>query len=182
MKNNIKCELLSEQKIKEAVEKMGAQITSDYKGKELVLICILKGSIIFTADLMRAIDLPLKIDFLAASSYGSGTQSSGTITIKKDIDTDIKGKHVLLVEDIIDSGNTLSFISQYLKSKRCSSVNIVTLLNKPARRQTEVDVKYSCKEIEDLFVVGFGLDFAEYYRNLPYIGVLKESVYKKTDE
>lgn len=178
MKNNIKCELLSEQKIKEAVEKMGAQITSDYKGKELVLICILKGSIIFTADLMRAIDLPLKIDFLAASSYGSGTQSSGTITIKKDIDTDIKGKHVLLVEDIIDSGNTLSRLKKMFSEREAASVKICTMLDKPARRETEISPDYCGYTVPDEFVVGCGLDFDEYYRNLPYIGVLKPEAYE----
>lgn len=178
MKNNIKCELLSEQKIKEAVEKMGAQITSDYKGKELVLICILKGSIIFTADLMRAIDLPLKIDFLAASSYGSGTQSSGTITIKKDIDTDIKGKHVLLVEDIIDSGNTLSRLKKMFSEREAASVKICTMLDKPARRETEISPDYCGYTVPDEFVVGCGLDFDEYYRNLPYIGILKPEAYE----
>ncbi|MGN0660186.1 MAG: hypoxanthine phosphoribosyltransferase [Oscillospiraceae bacterium] len=178
MKNNIKCELLSEQKIKEAVKKMGAQITSDYKGKELVLICILKGSIIFTADLMRAIDLPLKIDFLAASSYGSGTQSSGTITIKKDIDTDIKGKHVLLVEDIIDSGNTLSRLKKMFSEREAASVKICTMLDKPARRETEISPDYCGYTVPDEFVVGCGLDFDEYYRNLPYIGVLKPEAYE----
>lgn len=178
MKNNIKCELLSEQKIKEAVKKMGAQITRDYKGKELVLICILKGSIIFTADLMRAIDLPLKIDFLAASSYGSGTQSSGTITIKKDIDTDIKGKHVLLVEDIIDSGNTLSRLKKMFSEREAASVKICTMLDKPARRETEISPDYCGYTVPDEFVVGCGLDFDEYYRNLPYIGILKPEAYE----
>ena len=182
MDKDIKEILLSAEEITALTMDIADKINKDYEGKNLVLLGLLKGSVCFMAELMKYIKIPCQIDFMSVSSYGNGTESSGRVNILKDMSISPEGKDILIVEDIIDSGNTLSFISQYLKSKRCSSVNIVTLLNKPARRQTEVDVKYSCKEIEDLFVVGFGLDFAEYYRNLPYIGVLKESVYKKTDE
>ena len=169
--------LVSEEELRSINARLGAQITKDFAGKNLLVLGILKGCVFFMTDLVRNIELPLSIDFMSVSSYGNSTESTGRVNILKDMSISPEGKDILIVEDIIDSGNTLSFITQYLKSKRCNSVEIVTLLNKPARRQTEVEVKYSCKEIEDLFAVGFGLDYAEYYRNLPYIGVLKESVY-----
>ena len=133
-------------------------------------------------ELAKRITVPVTMDFMSVSSYGSGTESSGIVKIVKDLDEPLEGKDVLIVEDIIDSGNTLSFMLQYFKAKNCASVEIATLLNKPSRRKKEVPVKYSGQEIDDLFVVGFGLDYAEYYRNLPYIGVLKESVYSDTEE
>ena len=182
MDKDIKEILLSAEEITSLTADIADKINKDYEGKNLVLLGLLKGSVCFMAELMKYIKIPCQIDFMSVSSYGNGTESSGRVNILKDMSISPMGKDILIVEDIIDSGNTLSFITQYLKSKRCNSVEIVTLLNKPDRRQTEVEVKYSCKEIEDLFVVGFGLDYAEYYRNLPYIGVLKESVYKKTSE
>lgn len=182
MDKDIKEILLSEEEISSLTADIADKINKDYEGKNLVLLGLLKGSVCFMAELMKYIKIPCQIDFMSVSSYGNGTESSGRVNILKDMSISPMGKDILIVEDIIDSGNTLSFITQYLKSKRCDSVEIVTLLNKPDRRQTEVEVKYSCKKIDDLFVVGFGLDYAEYYRNLPYIGVLKESVYKKTSE
>ena len=182
MDKDIKDILLTSEEITSLTADIADKINKDYEGKNLVLLGLLKGSVCFMAELMKYIKIPCQIDFMSVSSYGNGMESSGRVNILKDMSISPMGKDVLIVEDIIDSGNTLSFITQYLKSKRCNSVEIVTLLNKPDRRQTEVEVKYFCKEIEDLFVVGFGLDYAEYYRNLPYIGVLKESVYNKTDE
>ncbi|MGN1125996.1 MAG: hypoxanthine phosphoribosyltransferase [Ruminococcus sp.] len=179
MDKDIKEILLSAEEITALTADIADKINKDYEGKNLVLLGLLKGSVCFMAELMKHIKIPCQIDFMSVSSYGNSTESTGRVNILKDMSISPEGKDILIVEDIIDSGNTLSFITQYLKSKRCNSVEIVTLLNKPARRQTEVYVKYSCKEIEDLFAVGFGLDYAEYYRNLPYIGVLKESVYTK---
>lgn len=182
MDKDIKEILLTAEEITSLTADIADKINKDYEGKNLVLLGLLKGSVCFMAELMKYIKIPCQIDFMSVSSYGNGMESSGRVNILKDMSISPMGKDILIVEDIIDSGNTLSFITQYLKSKKSNSVEIVTLLNKPDRRQTEVEVKYSCKEIEDLFAVGFGLDYAEYYRNLPYIGVLKESVYKKTDE
>lgn len=182
MENDIKEVLLTPEQITAIAKDIGTQISKDYKGKNLVLLCLLKGSICFMAELMKYITIPCVIDFMAVSSYGSGTESSGRVNIVKDMSTPAENMDILIVEDIIDSGNTLSFILQYFKAKNCASVEIATLLNKPSRRKKEVPVKYSGQEIDDLFVVGFGLDYAEYYRNLPYIGVLKESVYSDTEE
>ena len=142
-----------------------------------MLIGLLKGSISFMADLMKKITVPCKIDFIAASSYGNGTVSRGRVNILKDVSQSVENMDILIVEDIIDSGNTLSFISKYLAAKHAGSVKICTLLNKPSRRQTDIPVDYIGVDIPDEFVVGYGLDFSEYYRNLPYIGILKPSVY-----
>lgn len=177
MHNDIERILISEDQIKQAVERLSLEIEADYKDKEVLLVGLLKGSIAFMADLLKSIDLKCKIDFMSVSSYGSGTKSTGRVNIIKDVSQPLDGLDIIIVEDIIDSGNTLSFIKNYFAAKNANSVKICTLLNKPSRREVEIDVDYIGYEIEDEFVVGYGLDYAEYYRNLPYIGVLKPSVY-----
>jgi len=179
MINDIKEVLLSEEVIKEKIKALGAQITEDYKGKDLILLGILKGSVMFMSDLMKEINLPCKMDFMAVSSYGDATQSSGIVKIIKDLDFEIKDKHILIIEDIIDTGITLKYLMKYLSARNPSSLEIVCLLNKPERRKEQLDVKYLGFDVPDHFLVGYGLDYAETYRNLPYIGILKESVYKK---
>lgn len=177
MHQDIEKILVSAEEINEAVVRLSKQIDEDYKGKEILLVGLLKGSVAFMADLLKNVKTPCKIDFMCVSSYGSGTKSSGRVNIIKDLSQPIQGVDVIVVEDIIDSGNTMAFINQYFAAKGANSVRICTLLNKPSRREVEVDVDYIGFDIPDEFVVGYGLDFAEYYRNLPYIGVLKESVY-----
>jgi len=172
--------LLTRDQIQEAVKKLGEKITRDYEGKKPVLIGILRGAVVFFADLVREIDLPLEMEFMAISSYGSSTKSSGVVRIVKDLDRDITGKDVLVVEDIVDSGLTLSHLKQVLETRNAASVSIVTLLDKPARRKVPLEVQYSCFSIPDAFVVGYGLDYDEKYRNLPDIGVLHPRIY--TDE
>lgn len=171
--------LLSEEEIQKRVAELGAQISADYKGKEIVLIGVLKGSVIFLSDLARAIDGKVALDFMSCSSYGSSTVSSGVVRIMKDLDHSIEGKDVLVVEDIVDTGTTLHYLLNNLKSRNVASVKLVALLNKPERRKVEVHVDYNGFNIPDYFVIGYGLDYAEQFRNLPYIGVLKESVYSK---
>lgn len=171
--------LLSEVVIQEKVQGMGKEIARDYAGKNLFIIGVLKGSSIFMADLARAIDIPLAFDFMAVSSYGNSTSSSGVVRINKDLETSIEGKDVLIVEDIIDSGLTLSYLVENLKSRNPASLKIATLLNKPERRKANVQVDYCGFDIPDKFVVGYGLDYAEKYRNLPYIGVLKPEIYQE---
>ena len=159
------------------ITRMGEQITQDYAGKDLLLIGVLKGAIMFMVDLARAINLPVTLDFMAISSYGASTVSSGVVRILKDLDSSIEGKHVLIVEDIIDSGMTLSYLADYLRARGPASLKICALLNKPERRTSNVSIDYHGFDIPDKFVVGYGLDFAEVYRNLPYIGVLKPELY-----
>lgn len=166
--------LLDEQKIRNRIIEMGAQITEDYEGKELVVICILKGGVIFLADLTREIKLPLTMDFMAVSSYGVSTKSSGVVRILKDLDQDIEGKDVLIVEDIVDTGLTLHYLMDYLTSRGPNSVKVCCFLDKPSRRQSLVDVDYIGFEIPDEFVVGYGLDYAQKYRNLPYLSILDQ--------
>ncbi|AIS53265.1 hypoxanthine-guanine phosphoribosyltransferase Hpt [Thermoanaerobacter kivui] len=170
--------LITEEQIKEKVDELGKIITKDYEGKDLVLIGVLKGAIMFMADLSRAIDLPLAIDFMAVSSYGNSTRSSGIVKIIKDLDINIEGKDVLIVEDIIDSGLTLSYLRETLLGRKPKSLKICTILDKPERREADVKVDYCGFKIPDKFVVGYGLDFCEKYRNLPFIGVLKPELYK----
>ena len=170
--------LFSADTIQDIVSRLGRQISEDYKGKKLFLLGLLKGSINFMAELMKYIEIPCIIDFMTVSSYLGGTESTGRVNIIHDMTQNCKDMDVLIIEDIVDSGNTLSFVSEYIKLMGCNSVEIATLLDKPSRRKKQVPVKYSGKVIDDLFVVGFGLDYDEYYRNLPYIGVLKESVYE----
>ena len=169
--------LLSQQQIREKVEELGVQISQDYAGKEPVLVSVLKGAFIFMADLCRAITIPCSMDFMAVSSYGAGTESSGRVRIIKDLDTIIQNKHVILVEDVLDSGITLHYLIQLLRQRQPASLRLVTLLDKPARRRAQVDVDYCGFQVPDAFLVGYGLDYAEHYRNLPYIGILKPEVY-----
>lgn len=179
MKEDIKTILINEEQIEQKVSEIAKKISSDYAGKNLVLIGILKGSVIFMSDLMKKIDIPCKMDFMSVSSYGNSTKSSGVVRIIKDLDFQIEGKDLLIVEDIVDSGITLKYLMGYLNAKKPASINIACFLSKPERREVEIDVKYLGFEIPDYFVVGYGLDFAENYRNLPYVGVLKEELYKK---
>jgi hypoxanthine phosphoribosyltransferase len=170
--------MISEQEIKDKVKELGKMITEDYKGKDLVVICVLKGAIMFVSDLIKEIKVPLAIDFMAVSSYGNSTKSSGVVKIIKDLDDSIEGKDVLIVEDIIDSGLTLAYLLDNLESRDPKSIEICTLLDKPTGRKTDVNTKYVGFEIKDEFVVGYGLDYAEKYRNVPHIFVLKEEVYQ----
>ncbi|EOD01136.1 hypoxanthine phosphoribosyltransferase [Caldisalinibacter kiritimatiensis] len=179
MEQNIKQVLITEEELQNKIKELGEQITEDYKGKDLILICVLKGAVMFMADLAKNIDLPLTMDFMAVSSYGSSTESSGVVKIIKDLDTSIEGKEVLIVEDIIDTGLTLSYLLENLKSRGPKSVKICTLLDKPERRKADIKYDYKGFTVPDEFVVGYGLDFDEKYRNLPYICVLKEEVYSK---
>ncbi len=178
MTNDVERVLLSEEVIKEKVKQIGAQITEDYKGEKLLIITILKGSVIFAADLLREIKIPVEIDFMCLSSYGSDSKSSGVVKIVKDLNEPIEGKNVLIIEDILDSGNTLSHLVKLLGTRNPKSVRIATLLDKPDRRVAEVEVAYKGFSIPDEFVIGYGLDYAEKYRNLPYVGILKREVYE----
>lgn len=178
MLNDISHVLLSEEEIANKVREIGAKVSEDFKGKNLLLVSVLKGSVVFMADLMRAITIPCAIDFMCVSSYAEGSISSGVVKIIKDIDISLEGKDILIVEDILDSGLTLNFICGILKQRNASSITICTLLDKPERRKVkEIKATYSGFVVPDEFVVGYGLDYAERYRNVPYIGVLKKSVY-----
>ncbi len=167
--------LFSEEDLAARVKELGAQLTQDYAGQEILMIGVLRGAIIFMADLARAVQLPVSFDFMAVSSYGSSTSSTGVVRILKDLDEDVEGKHILIVEDIIDSGLTLSYLVENLKSRKPRSIKICTLLNKPERRKADVPVDYNGFIIPDHFVVGYGLDFAGKYRNLPFIGIPKNT-------
>lgn len=178
MRNKIKRVLISEEEIQKKVKELGARITEDYKDKNLVVVGVLKGAIIFLADLVKSITIPLTLDFMAVSSYGSSTETSGVVRILKDLDSSIEGMDVLIVEDIIDSGLTLSYLYENLKSRGPNSIKICALLDKPERRKVDVKADYIGFTIDDEFVVGYGLDFAEKYRNLPEICVLKPEAYQ----
>ena len=178
MNKDIKKILIEENELKSKVAEIAAKITEDYKGKDLLIVCVLKGAVVFASDLIRKIDLPLDIDFMAISSYGANTKSSGVVRILKDLNTGIEDRHVLIVEDIIDSGLTLAYLADNLRSRQPASVEICTILDKKERRTINLDIKYAGFVVPDEFVVGYGLDYAEKYRNLPYIAVLKEEVYK----
>lgn len=179
MHEDIESILFSKEQIQKRINELGKQITEDYRGKNLLLISILKGSFVFMSDLARAIDLRCKMDFLGACSYyGTNIKSTGIVTITKDIEMSIEGYDVIIVEDIIDSGNTLDHVKKRLSVKGAKSIKICTLFNKPSRRKIDMEVDYYGFEIEDLFIVGFGLDYDEEYRNLPYVGILKPEVYK----
>ena len=169
--------LITEEELKAIVENLGKKISEDYKDKDLLLVSVLKGSVIFMADLMRAITIPCNIDFMAVSSYGTGTKSSGVVKIIKDLDKNIAGKDLLLVEDILDSGNTLYYLREILSARNPKSIKICTLVDKPERREADIIADYVGGSVPNEFIVGYGLDYDEYYRNLPFIGVLKESVY-----
>lgn len=171
--------MLSEEKIQARIKELAEQLDRLYEGRTPVVVCILKGSVVFFADLIRNMKTALTIDFMSVSSYGNGTKSTGELKIKKDLSTDIKDRDVLIVEDIIDSGNTLYNLKKLLIARQPASVNIITLLDKPDRRTAPMEPEYKGFVIEDEFVIGYGLDYAEEYRNLPYVGVLKRSVYEK---
>lgn len=172
--------LVTEQQIRDAAANLGRELTEDYTGKDLLLIGVLRGAIMFIVDLARSIDLPLTLDFMAVASYGASTQTSGIVRILKDLDSSIEGKHVLIVEDIIDSGLTLNYILETLRTRNPASLRVCTLLNKVERRRVDVPVDYVCFNIPDEFVVGYGLDFNQIYRNLPFVGVLKPEAYERT--
>jgi len=167
--------LFTEKELADRVKELGEQLTQDYAGQEILMIGVLRGAIIFMADLARAVQLPVVFDFMAVSSYGASTSSTGVVRILKDLDEDVEGKNVLIVEDIIDSGLTLNYLLENLKTRNPRSIKICTLLNKPDRRKTNVQIDYNGFVIPDLFVVGYGLDFAGKYRNLPFIGILKDN-------
>ena len=166
--------LIPAERLQARIREMGAEIARDYSGRRPQLVCVLKGGAIFMSDLVRAIDLQLTIDFIAVSSYGKGKRSTGEVKIVKDLDEPMEGREIILVEDILDTGLTLSYLANNFRSRGATSVRIATLLNKPDRRKVEVEVAYKGFDIPDEFVVGYGLDFAERYRNLPYIGVVKD--------
>ncbi len=169
--------LLSGEQVQARVAELGAQLASDYAGRDPVLVSVLKGSIIFLADLVRAMPIPLSIDLMEVSSYGASTESSGQVRILKDLSTPIEGREVIVVEDIIDTGLTLNYLLRYLHDKGPASIRICCLLDKPARRLAPIEIDYRGFTIADRFVIGYGLDYGERYRNLPYIGVLRPSVY-----
>lgn len=177
MKNDILEILISEDEIREKVKELGKLITRDYKDKDLLIVGVLKGCVIFLSDLVREIKLPLTMDFMVVSSYGSSTKSSGVVRIVKDLEKDISNKDVLIVEDIVDTGLTLNYLVDYLYSRNAKSVKICTLLEKPDRRIADVKMEYVGFHIPDEFVVGYGLDYAEIYRNLPFVCILKPEVY-----
>ena len=180
MHDDIKTVLVSEEQLKAKVAELGAQISRDYAGKNLVLVSILKGSVVFMADLMRAVSIPCNIDFMVVSNYGgSNTTTSGLVKIIKDLDGDLSGKDVLIVEDILDTGVTLSNLVPMLKMRNPNSVKICTILDKPSRRKANIQPDYEDFQVPDEFVVGYGLDYDEKYRNLPYVGVLKPEIYTK---
>ena len=168
--------LIEEQRLQDRVRQLGAEISADYAGRDLLLVGVLKGAVFFMADLMRAIGVPCEIDFMAISSYGASHDSSGVVRILKDLDINIEGRHVLVVEDIIDSGLTLSYLMRNLESRAPASLGVCALLTKPERREIEVEVRYVGFEIPNRFVIGYGLDYAERYRNLPYLGVLDDAL------
>ena len=166
--------LLTEEEVNKKISEVAAQINKDYEGKEVHLICILKGGVFFTCELAKRLTIPVSLDFMSVSSYGSGTKSSGVVKIIKDLDEPLEGKHVLIVEDIIDSGQTLAYLIEVLKQRNPKNIELCTLLDKPERRvKKQVQVKYTCFTIPDEFVVGYGLDYDQKYRNLPYIGVVE---------
>jgi hypoxanthine phosphoribosyltransferase len=169
--------LIDEATLQAKVAELGALISADYADRQVTLVSVLKGALPFMADLMRAMTIPVRIDLMEVSSYGSGTESSGRVRILKDLSSSIEGEHVLIVEDIIDTGLTLNYLSGYLGGKQPASLGICTLLDKPARRLVEIELDYRGFEIPDRFVIGYGLDYDELYRNLPYIGVLRPEVY-----
>lgn len=179
VKDDILKVLLTEEEIQNKVEELGRRISQDYADKNLLMVSVLKGSVVFMADLMRAISIPARIDFMSVSSYGSGVKTSGVVKIIKDLDIPLEGYDLLLVEDILDSGMTLHYLRDILYQRKPRSIRIATLLDKPERRGVDIYADYSCFEVPDEFVVGYGLDYDEKYRNLPYVGILKPSVYEK---
>ncbi|KOP65715.1 hypoxanthine phosphoribosyltransferase [Bacillus sp. FJAT-18019] len=177
MQNDIQEILISEEEIHAKIKELGSKLSAEYVGRNPLVICVLKGAFIFMADLVKSITVPLELDFMAVSSYGASTKSSGVVKIIKDLDASVEGRDVLIVEDIIDSGLTLSHLIELLKSRKAKSVCVVTLFDKPARRTVDLQADYTGFVLPDAFVVGYGLDYAEHYRNLPYIGILKPEIY-----
>ncbi|MBE6721581.1 hypoxanthine phosphoribosyltransferase [Caproicibacterium amylolyticum] len=177
MLGDIKEILFSEEQLTKIVERIGEQISEDYKDKNLLLVSVLKGSVVFMADLMRAIKVPCEVDFMSVSSYGSGTKTSGIVKITKDLDINLEGYDLLVVEDILDSGMTLSYILEMMQARNPSSIRLCTLFDKPERRTVDVKADYVGAVVPDDFIVGYGLDYAQKYRNLPFVGVLKPEVY-----
>jgi hypoxanthine phosphoribosyltransferase len=169
--------LYSEEQIQGKIRELGEKLSNDYEGKNPLVICVLKGAFIFMADLVKQIRVPLEIDFMAVSSYGQSTKSSGIVKIIKDLDVPVEGRHILIVEDIIDSGLTLSYLIDVLERRNAKTISVVALFNKPARRTVELEPEYAGYVLPDEFVVGYGLDYAEKYRNLPFIGILKPEIY-----
>ncbi|WP_028595183.1 hypoxanthine phosphoribosyltransferase [Paenibacillus assamensis] len=179
MHNDIEKVVISEEEIQARVNELGEQLTRDYAGKKPLVICVLKGAFIFMADLVKRIEVPMEMDFMAVSSYGASTESSGVVRILKDLDVSVEGRDVLIVEDIIDTGLTLSYLINILEGRKAATIKVVTLFDKPARRSANMEADYKGFVLPDEFIVGYGLDYAEEYRNLPYIGVLKPQIYSK---
>lgn len=179
MRNDIKEVLFSEQDINKRIEELGMQISKDYEGKFPLLVCILRGAFMFLADLVRKIDIPMSVDFMAISSYGGKTDSTGQVKILKDLDTSIENRHVLIVEDIVDTGLTMDAVTRLLSTRKPASLRIASLLDKEERRLIPIKVDYYGFKVPNEFVVGYGLDYEEKYRNLPFIGILKEKIYRK---
>ena len=173
--------LIDEETLQARIAELGAEVTADYRGRDLLLVGVLKGAIFFMADLMRRIELPCEVDFMAISSYGAGVDSSGVVRILKDLDVSVEGRNVLIVEDIVDSGLTLSYLLRTLEARHPASLDVCALLTKPERRENEVECRYVGFEIPNRFVIGYGLDFAERYRNLPYIAVLREELIEQAE-
>lgn len=177
MKNDIQQVLITEEEIAAKVAELGRQISEDYKDKNLMMVSVLKGSIVFMADLMRSVTVHANIDFMSVSSYGTGVKSSGVVKILKDLDNPVEGYDLLVVEDILDSGMTLSYLRELLSDRKAKSIRIATLLDKPERRKVDIKPDYVGFTVPDEFVVGYGLDYAERYRNLPFVGILKPEIY-----
>ncbi|AMB99164.1 hypoxanthine phosphoribosyltransferase [Aerococcus urinaehominis] len=178
MNPDIERVLVTEAEIAQSVKKLGQEISQDYQGRKPLVIGILKGSVIFMSDLVRQMSVDLELDFMAVSSYGASTESSGVVKIIKDLDRVVEGRDLIIVEDIVDTGRTLAYLKQLLANRNAASIKIVALLNKESRREVAIQADYIGFEIDDLFVVGYGMDYSDQYRGLPYIGVLKEDVYK----
>lgn len=179
MKEHIQEILFTEEELQLKCKELGDKITKDYEGKNLLVVGVLKGSVLFASDLIKNIKIPCEIDFMAVSSYGNSTESSGVVRILKDLDNGIEDMDVLIVEDIVDTGNTLSYLKKYLSGRGANSVKIITLLDKPERRTADIEVDYVGFEVPNEFIVGYGIDYAEKYRNLPFVGILKKEVYSK---
>ncbi|MDQ0872033.1 hypoxanthine phosphoribosyltransferase [Paenibacillus sp. V4I3] len=177
MYSDIQEVLYSEEQIQDKIKELGEKLSIDYEGKNPLVICVLKGAFIFMADLVKQIRVPLELDFMAVSSYGQSTKSSGVVKIIKDLDVPVEGRHILIVEDIIDSGLTLSYLIDVLERRNAKTISVVALFNKPARRTVDLEPEYAGYVLPDEFVVGYGLDYAEKYRNLPFIGILKPEIY-----
>lgn len=178
MYDDLKYVLITKEQISERVKAIAGRLEDDYRDKNPLMVAILKGSVMFFSDLVKNMKIPLGIDFMAISSYGSGTRSSGEVRVNKDLDKKIEGRHVIIVEDIVDSGYTLMYLKRMLGSRNPASIKICTLLDKKSRRETPITPDYYCFDVADEFVVGYGLDYSEKYRNLPEIGVLKEEIYQ----